>query len=60
MRPQPSVGRTSGDALHQVPDAQETGDATEAVTVFGNAWLQAYSMGVDAEVMGVVGAFALG
>jgi len=45
-----------GDTLTAALDALEDGDAEAAA--FGNAWLEAYGMDVDAAVTDVVGTFS--
>jgi len=49
-----------GDALTEALDALEEGDLTGAAEAFGDAWLEAYGMDVDAEVMDVLSAFTVG
>ncbi len=49
-----------GDALTEALDALEEGDLEAAAAAFGDAWLEAYGMDVDASVTDVVGAFDIG
>ncbi len=49
-----------GDALTEALDALEAGDVAGATEAFGDAWLAAYGMDVDAEVIDVLGAFHIG
>jgi len=47
------------EGLIDALDALEDGDTAAAAEAFGNAWLGAYGIDVDAEVTDVVGTFAL-
>lgn len=49
----------AGENLIAAFDALEDGDIAAAAEAFGDAWLEAYGMDVDASVTDVVGAFAL-
>jgi len=47
----------SGEALIEAFDALEDGNTAAAADAFGDAWLAAYGMDVDAEVTDVIGTF---
>ncbi len=50
----------SGEALIEAFDALEDGQPAAAAEAFGDAWLEAYGMDVDASVTDVIGTFGVG
>ncbi len=50
----------SGESLIEAFDALEDGDTAAAAEAFGDTWLEAYGMDVDASVTDVIGTFGVG